>query len=152
MIMLTQLCPSPGEKHLGDLILPYAIRQKCRFLAELETGMEVGVLMERGTVLQDGDILANDQGQSVTVISAPEAISQLSCDDALLLARAAYHLGNRHVPLQISAGQLSYQRDHVLDDMLHGLGLKVRHLEAAFEPEPGAYGSTGGHGHSHSHD
>ena len=84
------------------------------------------------------------------VRAAQETVSTVYVTDALLLARAAYHLGNRHVLLQITADWLRYQHDHVLDDMIHQMGLDVVCEQAPFEPEAGAY-SSGGHGHHHTH-
>jgi urease accessory protein len=80
----------------------------------------------------------------VRVCAAPEAVTTAHAGDPLGLARASYHLGNRHVPLQVGPGWVRYQRDHVLDDMVRGLGLRVVHESARFEPERGAY-----HGHAH---
>jgi urease accessory protein len=104
-------------------------------------------------VLRDGDLLAGVDGLLVQVRAAAEPVSEVHCDDALLLARACYHLGNRHVVLQIGPGFVRYPHDHVLDDMLRGLGLEPACAEAPFEPEAGAYGGTSGHhgGHSHGH-
>ena len=82
--------------------------------------------------------------------AAAETVSEVRCNDPLQLARACYHLGNRHVPLQIEAGLLRYQHDHVLNEMVQGLGLEVSVRQAPFEPEPGAYGGST-HGHSHDH-
>lgn len=88
----------------------------------------------------------------VEVIAADETVSTVRSDDAVLLARACYHLGNRHVPLQVEAGWCRYLHDHVLDDMVRGLGLSVETETAPFQPEPGAYGgSSGGHTHGHHH-
>jgi len=84
------------------------------------------------------------------VLAAKETVSAVRCDDPLLYARACYHLGNRHVQLQIDANRLAYLHDHVLDEMLEGLGLTVTAEEACFEPEPGAYGAAHGHHHAHS--
>lgn len=83
-------------------------------------------MLERGHLLRGGELLADTEGsQVIRVLAAPEAVSTVRCADPHLLARAAYHLGNRHVPLQIEPGLLRYQHDHVLDDMLRGLGLNV---------------------------
>jgi urease accessory protein len=84
------------------------------------------------------------------VIAAPESVSVVRCADPFLLARACYHLGNRHVPLQIMPGELRYHHDHVLDDMLRQFGLEVTYASLPFEPEAGAYASDA-HSHSHSH-
>ncbi len=112
------------------------------------------MFLERGTILRDGDLLLADDGRVVEVEAAPESVSTVQADDPRQLARACYHLGNRHVALQIGAGWLRYQHDHVLDDMVRGLGLEVRSELAPFEPEGGAYVShaaSHGHGHTHSH-
>ena len=108
------------------------------------------MILPRGAVLREGDCLRAEQGDVVMVRAAQEAVSTVYVTDALLLARAAYHLGNRHVPLQITADWLRYQHDHVLDDMIRQMGLDVVCEQAPFEPEAGAY-SSGGHGHHHSH-
>lgn len=127
----------------ASLTLPFELRQKSRQRVQLDDGREAALMLPRGVVLRGGDSLRADGGELIAVRAAMEAISTASGDDARLLARAAYHLGNRHVPVQVGAGWLRYGRDHVLDDMLHGLGLSVRHEELPFEPESGAYQ----HGH-----
>ena len=110
---------------------------------------------------QDGDLIISDDGKTLVEIkAATETVSTVKCNDPLLLAKACYHLGNRHVPLQINATTLHYQHDHVLDEMVKGLGLEVICEDAPFEPEPGAYGGGGHHSHGddyehphdHSHD
>lgn len=131
------------------LTLPYERRIISRQRVALDDGTDAGLFLPRGTVLHDGDYLKAETGEVVLIKAAKETVSTLYCDDPLLLARAAYHLGNRHVPLQIMQGVLRYQHDHVLDEMLHGLGLHVEVESAPFEPEPGAYG--GGHSHDHGH-
>jgi urease accessory protein len=130
------------------LRLPFAERSKSRLRAVLDNGEEAGLFLERGTILRGGDLLLADDGRVVEVQAAEESVSTVSTDNALLLARACYHLGNRHVALQIGPGWLRYQHDHVLDDMLRGFGLEVRVGLAPFEPEGGAYVS---HAHANSH-
>ena len=129
-------------------------REKSRLKVTLENGQEAGLFFEKGTTFHDGDlIISEDGGLIVEIIAATETVSVVKCNDPLLLAKACYHLGNRHVPLQIETGLLRYQHDHVLDDMVRGLGLEVIFEEAPFEPEPGAYGgSSHHHSHSHSHE
>lgn len=127
-----------------QLVLPFQLRTKSRLRTALENGEEVGIVLNRGSVLRDGDLLLADDGRVVKVVAAAEVVSTVTSADALALARAAYHLGNRHVALQIDQQRLRYQHDHVLDDMIRGLGLQVTVEEAPFEPEAGAYG-----GHSH---
>lgn len=131
----------------ATMTLPFDTRQKSRFVAALDDGTKVGVILPRGEVLRQGDCLETEQGEVVMINAASETVSTVYVSDPLLLARAAYHLGNRHVPLQVTANLLRYQHDHVLDDMLMQMGLKVICEQAAFEPEAGAY--SGGHGHSH---
>jgi len=132
----------------ATLTLAFDLRQKCRLRARLDDGREVGLFLPRGSVLRQGDLLRAVDGLVVQVQAAAEKVSTASTEDSLLLARACYHLGNRHTPLQIGKGWLRYPHDHVFDDMLRGLGLQVIVEQAPFEPEPGAYGS---HSHSHSH-
>jgi urease accessory protein len=133
------------------LLLDYDGRTKSRFLARLENGEEVAVKLPRGTVLAGGDRLLADDGSSIEIVATDEALSVATTPDPLLLARAAYHLGNRHVPLEISVCRLAYQHDHVLDDMVRRLGLALHFERAPFSPERGVYGH-GGHRHGHDDD
>lgn len=136
----------------ATLTLALEQRVKSRLRVKLDDGREAGLFLERGPILRHGDCLSDDQGFVVQVRAAAETVSNVRCADPLLLARAAYHLGNRHVPLQIQAGLVRYRHDHVLDDMLRGMGLEVSVEQAPFEPEPGAYGDHGsGHEHDHAH-
>jgi urease accessory protein len=131
------------------LTLPFELRRRARLRTRLDSGSEVGLLLERGLSLQHGDRLATRDGALVVEVRAkPELLSTVQTSDRHLLTRAAYHLGNRHVPLQILPGELAYQHDHVLDGLMAELGLAVTVLERPFEPEPGGY-SAGGHRHSH---
>ena len=133
------------------LTLPHERRIISRQRVTLDDGSEAGLFLPRGSSLQHGDVLQGASGELIRVQAASETVSTLRCADPWLLARACYHLGNRHVPLQILPGMIRYQHDHVLDDMLHGLGLQVVVEQAPFEPEAGAYGGGHSHGHSHSH-
>ncbi len=134
------------------LTLPFELRQKSRLRATLNDGTEVGLMLPRGQLLRGGDCLQAEDGTVVRVEAAPEQVSTVRHSDPLMIARACYHLGNRHVPLQIGDGWIRYQHDHVLDDMVRGLGLDVEFESAPFEPEGGAYGGGHGHHHDHSHD
>lgn len=127
------------------LILPFDQRQKSRQLVRLESGVEAALQLERGTILRDGDKLLGDNGLTIQIVAAPESVLLVSCTSLREMICAAYHLGNRHVPVQVGDGWLRIGHDHVLHDMLTGLGAIVRHETAPFEPEAGAYG--GGHGH-----
>ncbi|WP_084824861.1 urease accessory protein UreE [Lampropedia cohaerens] len=131
--------------------LPLALRIKSRARICLDDGGEAGFILDRGQILRDGDHIASSDGRLILRISAAaEAVSTVHCSDALLLARCAYHLGNRHVPLQLGEGFVRYQHDHVLDDMVRQMGLTVIAEQAPFEPEAGAYQSAP-HGHHHGH-
>lgn len=136
----------------GTLTLTLDQRLRARLRAVLDDGREAGVFLARGSMLRHGDCLEAEDGLVVRVLAAEEPLSTVRCADPLLLARACYHLGNRHVALQIQPGVLRYQHDHVLDAMLHGLGLHVELEQAPFDPEPGAYeGGHHGQGHHHAH-
>lgn len=153
MAQLTISTRAYGEGHAAArLVLPFELRQRSRLLASLDSGEEVGLLMPRGTVLRGGDRLQSSDGRLVEVVAAPEGLSIVRSGDPRQLARAAYHLGNRHIAVQITADSIRYLKDHVLDDMLRGQGLQVMHEMLPFEPEAGAYSSAHAHDHGHSHD
>ena len=143
MLKLTEIISST-EAPAATLTLSFDQRQRSRLRVTLDDGREAALLLERGTVLRGGCCLGSDDGVIVRVNAAPEPVSTVLCADPHLLARACYHLGNRHIPLQIGAGWVRYQQDHVLDDLVHGLGLHPVAESAPFEPEAGAYGH---HGH-----
>ena len=132
--------------------LSFDDRKRGRLKITTDSGNDAGIQIERGQVLRHGTVLTNDEGDYLIVLASNETVSTATIEDATLFARGCYHLGNRHVPLQIGEGFLRYQEDYVLDDMLHGLGIHVQHEEAPFEPENGAYAPGEGHGHHHHHD
>lgn len=138
-----------ADKIDGELVLPFELREKSRFRAQLVSGETVAVFTERGTILRDADLMRGDDGRVVRIRSAKEAIYRVECSTAQTLLRCAFHLGNRHTQAQIGTdargGFLRIRRDPVLRDMLAGLGAIVTEEDAAFEPEAGAYG--GGHHH-----
>ena len=134
----------------GSVTLPLESRNKSRLKVTLDDGSQAGLFLPRGTVLHDGDLVASEDGDLIEIKAATETVSSVRCDDPLMLARACYHLGNRHVLLQIENGLLRYQHDHVLDDLVRGLELNVTVEQAPFEPEPGAYGDYG-HAEAHAH-
>jgi len=140
MIRLSLCKPFPANADTTPLSLTLEQRVKARLRVTLDDGREAGLFLERGQALHDGDCLAGEHGERVHVVAAAEPVSTVHANDPLLLTRAAYHLGNRHVALQVGDGWLRYQPDHVLDDMVRGLGLQVESEQAPFEPEPGAYG------------
>ncbi len=137
-----------GEENIKDSIcLPYDQRKRGRFKTQTISGQEVGIMIDRGEVMRGDTLMRCDEGDVYEIIAADEVVTTATTDDATLFARGCYHLGNRHVSLQVGDGWLRYQNDYVLDDMLIQLGLKVIHEPAPFEPENGAYGDHGGHSH-----
>ena len=128
----------------GRLVLPFEMRRKSRLRATLTTGEEVAIVLPRGQVLRGGDWVVASDGRVIEVLAQPEKVLHVLCATPNALARAAYHLGNRHVPVQVGQGWLRIAPDHVLEEMLKGLGATVMPTEAPFEPEAGAYG-----GHHH---
>lgn len=136
------------------LTLPFDLRQRSRFTATLDTGEPIAVSLARGTRLRDGDYLRTEangdvHGSIIRVRAALEEVSTAHAPTAIDLARACYHLGNRHTPLQIGPTWVRYLSDHVLDDMLLGFGLAIVHEQSPFEPESGAYAA--GHAAHHDH-
>ena len=129
------------------LVLPFDLRQKSRLRTTVASGEEIGLFLPRGTVLRDGECLQADDGRVVRVAAAPEDLIEVRCPDADALARAAYHLGNRHTPVEVGRGWLRLAADDVLAGMLRGLGADVTPVRAPFEPEAGAY-AAGHHAHS----
>jgi urease accessory protein len=135
--------------------LDWDVRQKSRFEATDSTGRRLGVVLPRGSVVRGGDVLVAEDGSLVRVIAAPQPVLQVrACAEhgsPFDLLRAAYHLGNRHVPLALQPDVLTLEPDHVLADMLRQMHLIVTPTEAAFEPEGGAYAAASAHGHGHGH-
>jgi urease accessory protein len=143
-------------KRAATLELDWDIRQKSRFEATDSHGRRLGVFLPRGTMLRGGDVLVAEDGSMVRVIAAPQPVLVVTqCSEhgsAFDLMRAAYHLGNRHVPIELKPDHLKIEPDHVLADMLRSMHLTVREAQEAFEPEGGAYGAQAGHAHhGHAH-
>lgn len=130
---------SPAD---DELVLSFDQRRRSRFRTALASGREVAIVLPRGTSIRDGDCLrgTDDEGRHVNVriVAASEPLYRVTGPN---LTRAAYHLGNRHVPLEIRDGHLCIERDEVLRQMLLGLGYEVEEATSPFEPEPGAYES-----------
>lgn len=147
MLILNHRTTAPAT---DSVALAYDERKRSRLKVKLASGTEAGIFLERGDHLHGGDKLVAEDGSTVVeILAAPEKLIEAIADSPLLFARAAYHLGNRHVPVQIlptdHGGKLRFQTDHVLADMVHGLGCAIGETEAPFQPESGAYG--GGHPH-----
>jgi urease accessory protein len=148
-------------KRAATIELDWDVRQKSRFDATDSQGRQIGVFLPRGTAVRGGDVLVAEDGSLIRVIAAPQPVLRITHCTAhgtpFDLTRAAYHLGNRHVPIELKPDHLKIEPDHVLADMLRSMHLIVVAVEEAFEPEGGAYGSHehshgGGHSHDHAHD
>ena len=129
----------------GQLRLPFELRQKRWLFTALVSGEEVALKLPRGDTLRGGDLLLASDGRVIEVIAASESVVHVECATATELARVAYHLGNRHVAVQLGDGFLRFSENHVLEEMLRGLGATLMSIEAPFEPEAGAY--SGAHSH-----
>lgn len=140
-------------KRASTVSLDWDTRQKSRFEASDSLGRRLGVFLPRGSVVRGGDVLVAEDGSLVRVDAAPQALMLVrTCPhhgSAFDLTRAAYHLGNRHVQIELQPDHLKIEPDHVLGEMLERMHLIVTQEQAAFEPEAGAY--AGGHGHGHDH-
>ena len=147
MLVIESRCDKAA--HQEQLSLPFELRQKSRLRTKLASGEEAGLFLEHGSILRGGDCLRANDGRIVLIVAADEELMEAKCVTPFQLVRAAYHLGNRHVPVQIGEGWLRFQADDVLAQMLRGLKATVSKVSAPFEPEAGAY--AGGH-HHHSMD
>ena len=145
MIEITSKTAHAQAPVVGQLRLPFDLRQKSRLRTKLVSGEEVALMLPRGEILRGGDKVIASDSRVFEVVAAPEKLLHVECASPTELARAAYHLGNRHVAVQVGEGFLRLAEDHVLEEMLRGLGTTVTRVEAPFEPEAGAYG--GGHHH-----
>ena len=158
MLQVSKLIPqgqglaSALLKRAATVELDWDVRQKSRFDATDSTGRHLGVFLPRGTLVRGGDVLVAADGSLIRVLAAPQAVLKITaCVDhgtPFDLIRAAYHLGNRHVPIELTPKHLKIEPDHVLADMLRAMHLVVTEVVEAFEPEGGAY-AGGGHGHQH---
>ncbi|PSN15335.1 urease accessory protein UreE [filamentous cyanobacterium CCP5] len=146
MLTLIRRIEAPGSGAIATLSLTAADRSKSRHRFTTTTGEDIYLNLPRGTVLRGGDRLASEDGQVVEVLAKPQPVLTVMANDAVQLMRAAYHLGNRHVPVEITATYLRLEPDPVLRAMVEQLGLTVMVETAPFEPEAGAYGGA------HSHD
>ena len=147
-------------KRATEVELDWDVRQKSRFDATDSLGRQLGVFLPRGTLVRGGDVLLAEDGSMVKVIAAPQAVLRITActshGSPFDLTRAAYHLGNRHVPIELKPDHLKIEPDHVLADMLRAMHLIVNAVDEAFEPEGGAYSAGshnhGAHDHEHAHE
>ncbi|AKU92436.1 urease accessory protein UreE [Vulgatibacter incomptus] len=152
MITLREILPREGGVE-DEVVLPFEQRRHSRLRVVLASGRDAAILLARGASMRDGDRLGGSDASgaliAVRVIAAPEDVYRVTGDG---LIRAAYHLGNRHVPLELGDGFLRLERDPVLRELLEGLGFEVAEAREGFDPEPGAYGGRHGHAHAHEHE
>jgi len=143
-------------KRATTVELDWDVRQKSRFDATDSQGRALGVFLPRGTAVRGGDVLLAEDGSMVRVLAAPQPVLRITHCSAhgtpFDLIRAAYHLGNRHVPIELQPDHLKIEPDHVLAEMLQRMHLIVAEVNEPFEPENGAYTAHGDHGHHHSHE
>jgi urease accessory protein len=125
--------------------LDFESRSKSRLLLRLDNGEQAALVVERGRLLRGGDTVTLQDGRTVEIIASDEPLLQALSTNRLLIAKAAYHLGNRHVAVQLMESGLRFLADHVLGEMVEGLGLTVTAIVAPFEPEGGAYGYSHAH-------
>jgi urease accessory protein len=126
--------------------LTFEARCKSRLLLRLDNGEQAALIVERGRLLRDGEHVRIEDGREVEIVAAEESLVEAISNDPLVIAKAAYHLGNRHVAVQLMPDRLRFLADHVLSEMVTGMGLEVHALVAPFEPEGGAYGHQHAHG------
>ena len=140
---------------VDTVVLDFDDRHRRRIAMKGIRGFEFELDLEEAIMLRSGDALALEDGRLVEVLSAPEPLAEIRARDANHLLRVAWHLGNRHLPTQILGTKLRIRRDHVIEDMVRGLGAEVKEIEAPFDPEGGAYAqhvATQGHDNDHGHD
>jgi urease accessory protein len=144
------------RKRATTLELDWDVRQKSRFDATDSVGRALGVFLPRGSVVRGGDVLVAEDGSLIRVLAAPQTVLRVTaCAEhggPADLPRAAYHLGNRHVQLEVKPDHLQLEPDPVLADMLRAMHLIVREVQAPFEPEGGAYAAAHAHHDHHHHD
>ncbi|MBS9404189.1 urease accessory protein UreE [Halomonas sp. TRM85114] len=157
MLKLTErLGPIEASQASDTLTLPYELRIRGRLKAMSDAGRELGLFLDRGPVLQDGEGLRAESGELVRIQAAVEPVVTARIAAGLPLARLAYHLGNRHVQLALGedeeGGFVRFPPDHVLEELATLLGATLVHHQVPFDPESGAYSQVGhSHGHDHTH-
>jgi urease accessory protein len=161
MIQISKLMPQGAGlasvliKRASTVELDWDVRQKSRFDCTDSAGRQLGVFLQRGMVVRGGDVLVAEDGSLVRVVASGQPVLRITHCAAhgspYDLIRAAYHLGNRHVPIELKPDHLKIEPDHVLAEMLRAMHLIVNNVTQSFEPESGAYSSHGGHSHSHGH-
>lgn len=151
MLRATKIVPAGiwDGKGVDAVRLDYDRRTRRRISLTGNTGLSFLLDLDKAPVLRTGDGLRLEDGRIVRVEAAPEQLLEITCADAKALARIAWHLGNRHLATEIGARVIHIRDDHVIAEMVRGLGAEVRSVERPFNPEGGAYGHGAVHGHSH---
>ncbi|MHB0774424.1 urease accessory protein UreE [Halomonas sp. WWR20] len=157
--LIERLGPVAAEQAGDSVTLPFELRCRGRLKAVSDAGHELGLFLDRGPVLRDGEGLRAESGEVIRVKAADEPVVTARIEGALALARLCYHLGNRHVSLAIGGdehsspgqGWVRFPPDHVLEELAERLGATLEHHQAPFDPEPGAYSQGEGHSHGHAH-
>jgi urease accessory protein len=159
MIRVARVLAGAARTQAADdtVRLDHDLRHRRRIALRGERGAEFLLDLPEATVLRDGDALLLEDGRIIAVTAAPEPLAEIAASDAAALARIAWHIGNRHLPAAIFADRLLIRRDHVIEEMVRGLGARVRQVDEPFEPEGGAYPhghaqraeAEDGHGHPH---
>jgi len=153
VIKITKRVECPAQQSQSDTIeLDFDSRKRGRLRAQSGNGVELGLFLDRGRTLLAGDWLRAENGHLFQVIAAAERVTKAGAENPLQFARICYHLGNRHVPLQIGDHWLRFQPDHVLEELCRHYGLTVTQETAPFQPENGAYGEHKSHHHHHDDD
>ncbi|MEJ0098072.1 MAG: urease accessory protein UreE [Bauldia sp.] len=152
MLRATRVLPAGKWGVSADtVVLDYDGRHRRRMAMEGAGGLGFLLDLNDAVALRDGDGLALEDGRIVAVVAAPEPLAEITAANPARLLRLAWHLGNRHLPAELAGSVIRIRRDHVIEEMVEGLGGLVQHIEAAFDPEGGAY-HGGGHHHHHDHD
>lgn len=153
------LAEPPVAAASDRVVLDHDLRHRRRIVLRTVAGAEFLLDLKQAATLRHGDLLVLEDGQTIAVEAAPERLVEIAADDADALMRIAWHLGNRHLPTQLMGDRIRIRYDHVIVDMVKGLGGSAREVMAAFDPEGGAYGFGAtmghhhhGHGHDHDHD
>jgi urease accessory protein len=148
-----------SEPPADTIVLDFDDRHRRRMVMTGTRGLEFLLDLENAVALRGGDALVLEDGRLVEVVAAPEPLAEIRCNDPQHLVRVAWHLGNRHLPTQITGRGLRIRRDHVIEAMVEGLGARIIEIEAPFDPEGGAYAGGGqvhapaGEAHDHAgHD
>ena len=161
MLELTQRIDGSTQADVHDtLTLPYELRIRGRLKAVTDSGLDVGLFLDRGPVLRHGDLLQASSGEIIQVCAADEPVTTAYVEGSLALGRLGYHLGNRHVSLALGSDEdgrhwIRFPPDHVLEELAVLLGATLSHHQAPFDPESGAYAQAGrehSHANEHAHD